>query len=33
VACGFFTVDTIWLRRLYVLFFIDWTREVCIWPA
>ena len=22
VACGFFTVDTIWLRRLYVLFFI-----------
>jgi len=27
LACGFFTVDTVWLRRLYVLFFIELDSE------
>jgi putative transposase len=29
IACDFFTVDTVWLRRLYILFFIELgTRQV-----
>jgi putative transposase len=27
IACDFFTVDTVWLRRLHVLFFIDVWRS------
>jgi hypothetical protein len=24
LACDFFTVDTVFLKRIYVLFFLDW---------
>ena len=33
VACHFFTVDTVWLRRLYVLFFIELDTGRCSWPG
>ena len=34
LAVDFFTVETLWLQRLYVLFFIELGKSavVCIWP-
>jgi len=33
VAVDFFTVDTVWLERLYVLFFIELGSRRSSWPA
>jgi hypothetical protein len=33
IAVDFFTVNTVWLQRLYVLFFIDSVPAVFTWPA
>jgi putative transposase len=33
MACDFFTVDTVWLRRLYVLCFIELVSRRVTWPA
>jgi hypothetical protein len=30
IACDFFTLDTVFLRRLYVLFFIEFGSARCI---
>jgi hypothetical protein len=33
LACDFFTVETLSLRRFYVLFFIELEVAACTWPA
>ena len=33
IAVDLFTVDTVWLQRLYVLFFIELAAAACTWLA
>jgi len=33
LACDFFTVETIFLKTIYVLFSLSWEPDVSIWPA